>query len=450
MSRDIDQSVEPLTHIDQLIAYFRSGEKPIDKQLGVGTEHEKFVFKRDSGEMLSYDEPGGFGELFEQLAQEHGWEASFDKGKIVALVKNGAAITLEPGGQFELSGGVKHTTFETAQEFDDHIREIKALAGDRLAFVSWGSNPFFTPEQIPWMPKSRYKIMRDYMTKRGTLGHWMMKTTCTVQGNYDYTSESDAADIIRTCLLVTPLVSAMMANSPVAASKDRDVQSFRCHIWTDTDPDRTGFPEFMYGKDWGYEAYTQYILDVPMYFIRRDNQYINMSGHSFRDFMANGYNGHHATLGDFELHLSTTFPEVRMKTYIEVRGADAGSREMMLALPALWKGIIYDPTARAEAAALMSEYTPETHRAMFLQVIEQGIHAVTPNGPIFPQIKALLDIAHRGLERIAARDGHDSEAIFLDPIRDHLGRVSSPADDLRATYHEHDGQWESIVGAYEL
>lgn len=430
MSRDHDQSAEALEHIDQLVAHFRSGEKPKNARLRFGTEHEKFVYKKDDLSMLSYDEPGGFGQLFEQLEAQFGWEASRDKGKIVALVKDGAAITLEPGGQLELSGAILNTMFETAQEFDAHIQELKALVDDRLYMTSFGLNPLYGPEQVPWMPKSRYDIMRNYLPTRGDRGIWMMKTTCTVQGNYDYTSEADAVDILRTGLIVSPLISALAANSPIKELEAAQMQTYRCHIWTRTDPDRTGFPEFMFGTDWGYEDYAQYVLDVPMFFIRRDDKYIDMSGVPFRRFMEQGHEGYTATMGDFELHLSTIFPELRMKTYIEVRGADSGSREMILALPAIWKGLLYSPQARRQAADLFGPITYAEHRAAFGEIYREGIHAQTPYGSVKALGERLLNIASAGLDEIAARDGHESEAVFLAPYREILATGKSAADRL--------------------
>lgn len=449
MSRDQDQSVEPLKDIEQLISHFRSGEKPSDARLRFGTEHEKFVFKKDDLSMLSYEEPGGYGELFEQLVTRFGWEPARDEtGNIAALTKEGAAITLEPGGQLELSGAILNTTFETASEFDAHIAELKTLVDDRLYLTSFGMNPFYAPEQIPWMPKPRYQIMRDYLPTRADLGTSMMKTTCTVQGNYDYTSESDATDIIRTGLRISPIISAMAANSPILRGEPVDMQSYRCHIWTRTDPDRTGFPSFMYRDDWGYEDYANYVLDVPMFFIRRDNRYVSMAGVPFRQFMTQGHNGHVATLGDFELHLSTIFPELRMKTYIEVRGADSGSREMILALPTLWKGIFYSANARKRAGAMLSGATLEDHRQCFETSYRQGIHGQTPFGSMLELGRELLQISTDGLDEIAARDGHPSEAVFLAPYRAILESQESAADHMLKTYEANGRDRRALIEAY--
>ena len=429
MSRDLVQSTTPLTDTAQLVDYFHGGAKPAGTQLGVGTEHEKFVFRRDTGAPLSYEEQGGYGDLFATLASDHGWEPSYDQGgNIAALTRDGAALTLEPGGQFELSGAVMPTMFQTEQELHRHLQEIKDVAGDRLAFVCWGLNPFDDLEQIPWMPKPRYAIMRRYLPTRGDLAHWMMKATCTIQGNYDYTSEADAIEILRTGLLVSPIVSALCANSPVRRGQDTGMQSFRCHIWTRTDPDRTGFPDFMYTKDWGFEDYIQYVLDIPMFFIRRDDAYVDLAGTTFRDFMHHGAKGHSPTIGDFELHLSTVFPEVRLKRYIEVRGADGGAPEMIIALPTLWKGLIYDAQARQEAAALMPSDSPQEHRQCFEAVYRHGLHAKTDCGDYMELAKELVEISKRGLQRQAKAWGHRDESGFLAPFDQILSEGVSGAD----------------------
>lgn len=443
MSRDMDQSVEPLESTQQLVDYFKSGEKRRE-QRGFGTEHEKFVFRRDDLGLLSFEEQGGYADLFEELATQYGWEPSYDRGKVVALTRDGGeAITLEPGGQFELSGGVKRTVFETAEEFDRHIAEIKALAGDRLAFVCWGMNPFDSLDDVPWMPKARYEIMRNYLPTRGKLAHWMMKMTCTVQGNYDYMSEADATDILRTGLLISPLVSALFANSPIKQGVFSGKKSYRCHIWTQTDPDRSGFPPFMYGKDWGYEEYVHYLLDVPMFFIRRDNQYVDMSGKSFRSFMKDGDGDLRATMGDFELHLSTAFPEVRMKKYIEVRGADAGSREMTLALPALWKGLFYDARARSEAASLLDGITPMEHAQLFEAIRNEALAA--RGGEVSKMATRLVELAGEGLDRLATEAGHDSERPFLDTLEEKLTTGKTAADRMLEDFQALEGDRRAMV-----
>ncbi|MBA2663068.1 MAG: glutamate--cysteine ligase [Bradymonadaceae bacterium] len=450
MSRDQLLDARLIEDHDQLLEHFRLGEK--DKsQRSVGTEHEKFVFRRDDYQMLSYEEQGGFGDLFTQLVERFGWEAAFDRGKIAALTKNGAAITLEPGGQFELSGAILKTVFETEAEFDAHIREIKALADERLAFAIWGVNPFFEPEQVPWMPKARYEIMRRYLPTRGDHANWMMKATCTVQANFDYTSESEAAEIMRTGLLVSPIVSALFANSPLRQNQNTGMKSYRGYAWTRTDPDRTGFLPFMYRADWGFRDYLEYLLDVPMFFIRRDDVgYIDLAGLSFRKFIAEGYGVHRANMGDFELHISTLFPEIRLKQYIEVRGADGGPRESVLALPAIWKGIFYHEPSRRAAAALFNAITPEDHREVFMAAYKDGINAKLRAQSMQELAQALLQIAGDGLDALALQAGHPSESVFLEPLRRIAQTKRGYAERLLEDFDEVGADREQLVARWAL
>ena len=448
MSRDMAQSATLIHDRAQLVTHFRRGEKPAHER-GFGTEHEKLVMRRDGGGLLSFEEPGGFADLFAELA-DRGWEPSFDQHKIAALTRDGAALTLEPGGQFELSGAITNTVFETASELDDHFAQVRDIAGDRLLFVCWGMNPFDEPADIPWMPKSRYQIMRDYLPTRADLPHWMMKMTCTVQANFDYTSERDAVEMIRVGLGVSPIVSALFANSPIKHGEPTEFQSYRCHIWTRTDPDRTGFPDFMLRSDWSYEDYLEYVLDVPMFFIRRDGHYVDLSGQSFRKFIDQGLGEYRATMGDFELHLSTIFPELRMKQYIEVRGADAGRRDYLLALPAVWKGIFYDDQARAEADALIEASDAEAHRRFLDQATREALSAQTEHGPMKQLAQELLAISRAGLDRIAEREGHESESPFLDVLDRSAERGETQADVLRRDYEECGGDRLELVKRWAL
>lgn len=454
MSRDMNENLVPIESREQLIEYFSGGEKPRD-QWGVGTEHEKFMFRRDNLEMASYEGQGGIGEVFERLAEQKGWTPSFDKGDIVALEQKDLdgkvrAITLEPGGQFELSGAVYKTIFETANELDSHLelmREMTAPTEERagMQMVCWGANPFFARPEIPWMPKSRYKIMREYMPKQGDLAHAMMKQTCTVQANFDYGSESDAAEIMRTALLISPLASAIFANSPLLAGQDTGMQSYRGHIWMRTDPARCGWPEFMYRDDWGYADYLDYMLDVPMFFISRDGKYINKAGDSFREFMKNGHGDYRATMGDFELHLSTAFPEIRLKRFIEVRGADAGPRDQMVAMPAMWKGILYHEPARKRARDLIDEVDPASHAKLFSDAYTRGLGAEAARGSVRELARDLLAISADGLDAIADANGHSSERILLAPLEEIVDTGKSLADQLLEDWHEFDGDRQKLV-----
>jgi glutamate--cysteine ligase len=458
----MNENLAPIEGLAQLIEYFESGEKPREKW-GVGTEHEKFVFRRSDYRMASYEEPGGIGQVLARLAAEKGWNASYDKGDIVALEQvdldgKTRAITLEPGGQFELSGAVCKTIFETADELDTHLELMRELTNPTsddasddpsdetdLALVCWGANPFFDTDDVPWMPKSRYKIMREYLPTRGDLAHSMMKLTCTVQANFDYSSEADAAEIMRTSLLLSPVASALFANSPLLGGRDTGMQSFRGHIWTRTDPERCGWPEFMYRDDWGYAEYLDYMLDVPMFFIRRDGKYINKAGDSFRDFIENGHEGHSATMGDFELHLSTAFPEIRLKRFIEVRGIDAGPRDHMVAMPAFWKGILYHEPARKRAREVVGEMSAEQHAELFADAYARGLKAEAPRGNLRELARELLAISADGLDEIARVEGHPSERMLLAPLEEIADTGRTLADRLLDDWKSFDGDRQKLV-----
>jgi glutamate--cysteine ligase len=425
MSRDQKQDVSLLQDREQLLDYFRAGIKSADR-LTIGTEHEKFLWHRANGRLFNFDEIEG---LLHKLGDRFGYEKAWDGDRLVALERNDEAITLEPSGQFELSGGLKKTIFETEVELERHFEELNAVGGPEMGMALLGINPYDDISDLGWVPKSRYKIMREYLPTRGDLAHWMMKLTCTIQANMDFTSEEDASDLVRTGYVVSPFVHALFANSSVHHGKPSGYQSYRGHIWTRTDPDRSGVPDFVLRDDWGFGEYLDYVLDVPMFFIRRDHGYVNLAGRSFREFMEKGLDGYQATMGDFELHLSTAFPEVRMKRYVEVRSGDGGSLSHMLALPALWKGVLYDAEARRESWERLSWLDHGNLLSLNLEASKNGIHGVAPNGESIMDIcRDLVRISSEGLARLAKRDGHDSEAIFLQPLQTILETRKSAAD----------------------
>lgn len=454
MSRDLPQSQTPLTDPGQLVAFFAEGCKPPEARR-VGTEHEKFIYDRETLARIPFEGERGMRRVFELLAERHGYRLGFDHGNVVAAEREGAdglveAITTEPGGQFELSGAPVRFMRQTQEELDRHLSEVGAICEELgLIMVALGVDPLHTLEDVPWMPKSRYGIMRDYMPKVGRLGHWMMKMTCTVQANFDYTSEEDAADILRTALWVSPVVSAMFARSPLWRRGPSGFMSARNHIWTDTDPQRCGFPLFMVEGDFGFREYIEYSLDVPMYLIRRGGEYVDMSGRSFRRFMAEGFAGHEAVLGDYELHLSTIFPEVRMKRYIEVRGADVGPRDHILALPALWKGFLYDPQARREARALVEGFTLEERAGLFDSAARWSLEGPVPGraGVKHRDLAAsLIEIAAGGLRRQSAPEvglSEPGEEAYLAPLRADLALPEGSAA------HAVLARWEALGGDIE-
>lgn len=453
MSRDQEQDNTPLCEIAQLIDYFEQGCKSIDARK-VGTEHEKLVFRKDRAgyPLMQFSGAHGIEAILQELAHRYNWEPDFDEGHLLTLTRDGAAISLEPAGQFELSGKPMNTIHETVEEIDTHLRELYEVSGEYAAYLGLGMNPYAAGGELPWMPRTRYQIMRNYMAKQGPLGHWMMQTTCTIQANYDYTSEEDAADIIQTGILISPVIHSIFANSSIALGNASQYQSFRGHIWTQTDNDRCGVPDFMYQDSFGFQDYIEWALDVPMYFIRRDGAYHDCSGLPFRQFMKEGWKGHKATLGDFELHLSTLFPEVRLKRYIEVRCCDGGPREHIFAVPALWKGIFYDETARKEAKEVIWSRGDE-HRKLFERSAKQGLHATDIEGRSMRELAIqLVEISERGLDRIAIKDGIAPESSYLAPLKAILTHTPllSLADNLQQTFQENKGDRGAIIEAYDL
>lgn len=448
MSSAVQENRTPIESREQLLEYFESGETAREDR-GVGTEHEKFVLHRSDLSMVAHEDEGGLQELFEALVESFGWEPDYECNWIIGLKGGSGAITLEPGGQFELSGAVQKTIHQTEEELDEHFRQLREVAGDQLYFTCWGMNPFYGPDEVPLVPKQRYDIMRTYLPTRGVLSPWMMKASCTIQANFDYRSESDAADIVRTALLISPLVSALFANSPYESGRDTGMASFRGFAWTQTDGDRTGWPQFMYGEDWGFEQYLDWILDVPMFFVERRNRLIPMIGMSFRDFLRGKHASYDPLMQDFELHLSTAFPEIRMKKYIEVRGADGGPREMMLALPALWKGIVYHEPTRRRAAALLEGIGPEAHAELFMDVYEKGLHAEASNGRVRELAAELVRLAGEGLDALAEEQGHASETSFLAPLERIVDSGEMLSDQLREDLRRFDDRRE-IVETWNL
>lgn len=446
MSRDHSHNATKLEDRAQMLDYFRSGFKD-PKNRGIGTEHEKFAFRKSDGLLIDFD---AIEKLFERLIGRFDWEPAYDRGRIVALVRGDEAITLEPGGQIELAGGIKSTIFETRRELQRHFDELAHVAPD-LRFTCWGMNPFDTIDAIDFVPKSRYDIMKKYLPTRGDRAHWMMKLTCTIQANFDFVSEEDATSLIRGAYLASPFISALFANSPLHDGNPTGRQGYRAHIWTRVDPDRSGVPEFMLNGNWTFEDYLDYALDVPMFFIRRNEAYVDMSGHSFRDFWHSGYDDFSATMGDFELHLSTIFPEVRMKKYVEVRCADGGPESHMLALPALWKGLIYNEDAREETCDLLCHYEASELTEMFERASRDGIRATTVDDrPFLDVLNELLAIARRALDAIAVEGGHPSESVFLAPLEIIVDTQTSASDRLLADWEAVDHDRKTLIETHRL
>ncbi|GGY41091.1 glutamate--cysteine ligase [Parvularcula lutaonensis] len=416
------QNLEPVEDKAELTAYLRSGCKPKD-QWRIGTEHEKFGFLRDTLEPLPFSGERSIQAVLDGLSRQFGWGRLEEEGHLVALKKEGASITLEPGGQFELSGAPLSHIHQTCNEVHDHLDQLKTICEPmNVGFIGFGAAPYWTREQMPKVPKPRYEIMRRYMPKRGNLGLDMMHRTATVQVNLDFESEEDMVQKFRTSLALQPIATAMFANSPLTEGKPNGFRSWRAHIWTDTDPDRTGMLHFVFDDDFGFERYTEYMLDVPMYFVWRDGKYLDATGKSFRDFLEGKLDvapGQKPNIEDWKDHLSTAFPEVRLKTFLEMRGADSGSWGRICALPALWVGLLYDSQSLAEAWDLVKDWTQEEREALRGAAAKDGMAAEV--GRIKVQDVALkaLEISSAGLKRRAEQDtmGAD-ESGFLAPLFD--------------------------------
>jgi len=426
---------------DDLLAVFQKGEKPRDRWR-IGTEHEKFVYWKDSRRAPSYEEPGGIHALLIGLTK-FGWEPIYEGENIIALSGPDGNVSLEPAGQLELSGAPLENIHQTCAETGRHLEQVKAV-GDRMGvgFLGLGMWPDKTREELPIMPKGRYGIMLRHMPRVGSLGLDMMLRTCTIQTNLDYASEADMVKKFRVSLALQPLGTALFANSPFLEGKPNGFLSYRSHIWTDTDPHRTGMLPFVFEDGFGYERYADYMLDVPMYFVFRDG-YIDAAGLSFRDFLDGRLSvlpGEKPTRGDWNDHLSTAFPEVRLKSFLEMRGADGGPWGRICALPALWVGLLYDQTALDAAWDEIKHWTIEDHHRIRAEVPKLGLKARGPRGRTFQELgKQVLDIAAAGLNaRAKLNSVGDSEEGFLDPLREIVASGLTPAERLLEKYH---GEW---------
>ena len=436
---------------DQLITSFARGEKPKDAWR-IGTEHEKFVYANGNHHAPSYDEPSGIRALLCELEQ-YGWKPVMERSpdgteNAIAMSGPDGSISLEPAGQFELSGAPLDSLHETCAETGRHLEQVKA-AGEKLGigFLGLGMWPDKTRAELPIMPKGRYAIMLRHMPRVGSMGLDMMLRTCTIQVNLDYASEADMVKKFRVGLALQPLATALFANSPFTEGKPNGMLSYRSHIWSDTDPHRTGMLPFVFEDGFGYERYTEYALDVPMYFVYREGKYIDAAGLSFRDFLKGELSilpGEKPTLDDWTDHLSTAFPEVRLKTFLEMRGADGGPWNRICALPALWVGLLYDQGALDAAWDLVKDWTIDERQALRDSVPKLGLNAPIAGGGTLRDIAGeVLDIAGAGLSARArfTRAG-DTESGFLDPLREIVRSGKVPAEVLLEKYH---GVWGGDV-----
>ena len=437
---------EPITDKRQLVEYLEAGCKP-RTSWRIGTEHEKFGFTREDLRPLPYDGPRGIRVLLEGLAARFGWQAVLEDGRPIALTKQGCNITLEPGGQFELSGAPLETLHQTCCEVHTHLDEVKKIAEPLgIGMLGMGFQPKWRREDIPWMPKGRYAIMGSYMPRRGGLGLDMMLRTCTVQVNLDFASEADMVRKFRVSLALQPVATALFANSPFVEGRPSPYLSFRSHIWTDTDPDRTGILPFVFEPGMGFERYVDHALGVPMYFVYRDGRYLDASGLSFRDFLAGRLPllpGELPTLSDWADHLTTLFPEVRLKRYLEMRGADAGSWRSLCALPALWTGLLYDDTALAAADELIRGWTLEDHAYLRAQVPETALATSFRGRPLAELAREVVAIAKAGLVARARIDwdGQD-ETRYVARLEQIAADARTPAEEKLERFR---GDWGGSV-----
>ncbi|WP_300973627.1 glutamate--cysteine ligase [Sphingomonas sp. LHG3406-1] len=429
-----------------LLSVFVKGEKPA-ADWRIGTEHEKFVYRLDDHRAPSWEEPGGIRDLLMGLT-EFGWRPVEEGGKVIALTGADGTISLEPAGQLELSGAPVVSLHDTCAEAGRHLEQVKAV-GDRLGlgFLGLGMWPDKSRSELPIMPKGRYAIMLRHMPRVGSLGLDMMLRTCTIQVNLDYSSEADMVKKFRVGLALQPLATALFANSPLTEGRPNGFKSFRSHIWTDTDPHRTGMLPFVFDESFGYERYCDYALDVPMYFVMRDGKYIDCAGESFRAFLDGKLPqlpGEKPTVADWTDHLSTAFPEVRLKSFLEMRGADGGPWGRICALPALWVGLLYDQGALDAGWDLVKDWTIEEREALRSAVPAQALEASVPGGRTMRELgRQVLEIASAGLSSRAMLDaGGTNEVGFLDPLREVIASGQTPADRLLARFN---GDWAGDV-----
>ncbi|MDX1422079.1 MAG: glutamate--cysteine ligase [Kiloniellales bacterium] len=443
MSAPPKSSGERITHRDQLVAYMEAGCKA-RRDWRIGTEHEKFAFTREDLRPLPYDGPRSIRALLEGLAAQFGWTPVFEGENPIALAKDGCSITLEPGGQLELSGAALDNIHETCAEVHQHLAQVKSVADPlEISLIGLGFQPLWAREDIPWMPKARYRIMRAYMPTKGRLGLDMMLRTCTVQVNLDFESEADMVKKFRVSLALQPVATALFANSPFTEGRPNGFLSYRSHVWTDADPDRCGTLPFVFEDGMGFERYIDYALDVPMYFVYRGGEYLDASGLSFRDFLDGRLDilpGELPTTSDWGDHLSTIFPEVRLKTFLEMRGADGGPWKSLCALPAFWVGLLYDQEALDAAWDLVADWTPAEHAALRAGVPRQALKTPFRGGTVDDLARRALALSEAGLKRRAIVGREELyETQYLAPALEIGETGRTRAEDLLAAY---EGEWQ--------
>jgi len=441
MARDTTD-FQPIESIEQLVGYLAMGNKPREKWR-IGTEHEKFPFYVDGHAPVPYAGPRGIQALLEGMKNRLGWEPIIDAGNIIGLVEptGQGAISLEPGGQFELSGAPVETIHQTCREGNAHLAQLREIAEPLvIRFLGLGGSPKWTLAETPRMPKSRYEIMTRYMPKVGTKGLDMMYRTCTIQVNLDFESEADMRRKMQVSLKLQPLATALFANSPFTDGKPNGLRSWRGDIWRDTDNQRSGLLEFCFAPNFGFADYVDWALDVPMYFVIREGRYIDMTHMTFRQFMAGAARKEVPdglpTMGDWTNHLSTLFPDVRLKRFLEMRGADGGPWRRICALPAFWVGLLYDTEALDAAEDLTRDWSFEEVLAMRNAVPEQALGTAFRNRSLREVAREVLAVSRMGLTNRGRknRDGYD-EASFLSTLDEVVARGTTSAEEMLSAYH---------------
>ncbi len=444
MARDtIDQT--PLSSVSELSAYLAKGPRPKD-QFRIGTEHEKFAFFRADNSPVPYFGDASISALLKGMQEKLGWEPIMDGENIIGLGEHSGmgAISIEPGGQFELSGAPLETIHETCRESNRHLAVLREIAEPMgIRFLGIGGSPKWTFAETPRMPKSRYEIMTRYMPKVGSQGLDMMYRTCTIQVNLDFSSEEDMAAKMRVSMKLQSVATALFASSPFTEGKPNGLLSWRGDIWRDTDNQRSGVLPFVFKPDFGFEDYAEWALDVPMYFVVRDGKYHDCTHVTFRQFMNGALKGEikdwEPTIGDWTNHLSTLFPDVRLKRFLEMRGADGGPWRRICALPAFWVGLLYDDTALADAEALTKDWSFEDVVAMRDAVPAKGLNAEIRGKSVLDVARDAVAISKAGLKARNRLNGEgQDESIFLQPLDEVLAKKTTMAEDMLALYH---GRW---------
>ena len=429
---------------NQLIEYLASGCKP-KSDWRIGTEHEKFGYCKETLLPIPYSGDRSVLAILKGLEREFGWAPITENNNLIGLSKNGANVSLEPGGALELSGAQVQTVFQTCDEVNEHLSQVKSIADKlNIGFIGLGAAPHWKHHEMAMMPKGRYKLMSEYMDQVGTMGKSMMFRTCTVQVNLDYSSEADMVQKMRVALAIQPVATALFSNSPFFDGKLTGHKSWRSRIWRSLDAQRTGLLPFVFNEGFGFESWVEYALDVPMYFVYRDGHYINALGQSFREFMKGklpALPGELPTLDDWADHLTTIFPEARLKKFIEMRGADAGQWHRLCALPAFWVGICYDQSSLDAAWDIVKNWDEDDRENLRVAAAKDGLNGSVGNKKLIDLAKETVQISENGLEKRAKASSsglHSDESHFLESLKENIEKRKSSADELLEKYH---GSW---------